>query len=167
MLFRKNCQVTCGLCTPKPKAAPRKSPAKKKPPKRKPKKKSPPKKKPPKKKPPKKNEKKYRLFANNMDETVNPCNDFYRFTCGNYIKKHPANSPTDNFATFNDLEANINAQQTALLFDNSTSSSSAVKKMRDFRDKCMKVDDIEKARTDQLRKDLVVSLFSLGFKKQK
>lgn len=46
----------------------------------------------------------------------------------------------------------------ALIFGNESHHSTAVTKMRNFRDKCLKVDDIEKARTDQLRKDLTVSL---------
>jgi hypothetical protein len=51
------------------------------------------------------------------------------------------------------------SQQTKLIFDNEAHPSIAVKKMREFRDKCMNVAEIEKARTDKLRANLDVSLF--------
>lgn len=87
------------------------------------------------------------------------------FLTGNYVKKHPAPLATDNFATFNDLGDKITSQQTKLIFENDPHPSTAVKKMRDFRDKCMNVAEIEKTRTTTLRADLIVcslvNLFNL------
>ncbi|KAI6189416.1 Phosphate-regulating neutral endopeptidase [Aphelenchoides bicaudatus] len=97
--------------------------------------------------------KKYQVFAQSMDEKVNPCHDFYRFSCGKYIKKHPPTQPTDNFATFNDINDRVIEQQIVLIAQNDPTSSTAIKKMRMFRDKCMNTAALERERTEQLRKD--------------
>jgi hypothetical protein len=60
---------------------------------------------------------------------------------------------------FNDMDKKVAPQKTKLIFDNEAHPSTAVKKMREFRDKCMNVDEVEKAKTDKLRVDLNVRLF--------
>jgi predicted metalloendopeptidase len=108
----------------------------------------------PRQQPPIDTEVKYGVWANSLNERVNPCTDFYQFTCGRYITRHPIKSPADKFIPFNDLEAKVVKEAGALVFADDASTSTAVQKMRDFRNKCMKVEDIEAAKTTQLRADI-------------
>ncbi|KAI6198498.1 Phosphate-regulating neutral endopeptidase [Aphelenchoides besseyi] len=129
------CPKSCNLC---PKARP---------PKRKPKKK-PQKKKP--RKPRTLNETPYAFFRQNLNERVNPCNDFYEFTCGNYMRRHPANSPSDAFQVFGELDDRVRKRQLALIINNGAETSEAVKTMRLYRDKCFNTTEIETERTKTL-----------------
>ncbi|KAI6217065.1 Phosphate-regulating neutral endopeptidase [Aphelenchoides besseyi] len=130
------CPKGCNLC---PKARP---------PKRKPKRKPPPKKKP--KKPRTPHETPYAFFHQNLNERASPCNDFYEFACGNYIRRHPANAPSDSFQIFGELEDRVHKQLLTLIMSNGTESSAAIKTMRLYRDKCFNTTEIETERTKTL-----------------
>ena len=42
-------------------------------------------------------------ILNAMDDTVKPCDDFYQFACGGWIKSHPIPASESRWGTFDHL----------------------------------------------------------------
>ncbi|KAI6243400.1 Neprilysin-1 [Aphelenchoides fujianensis] len=141
---QRMCPQSCSLCPTSFKAKRRKP--KKHKPKRKPKKRKPKKKRTPRTS----NERPYAVFKNSINPRANPCNDFFEFACGTYVSRHPTRTPADNFATFNDLQERVTQQQMEVIMDKTPGTSTAVKTMQAFRDKCFDVAAIDKDRTTTL-----------------
>ena len=51
----------------------------------------------------------------NLDTTVSPRDDFYRYACGGWMKAHPLTSEYSSYGTFNELAENNRAQMRALI----------------------------------------------------
>jgi putative endopeptidase len=86
----------------------------------------------------------------NIDKTVNPCDDFYRYASGNWLKNNPVPAAESRWGSFNELADHNNATQKAILEDLARKSATAAKgtnaqKVGDFYAAAMDTVAIEKA----------------------
>ena len=54
-------------------------------------------------------------ILNSMDESVDPCEDFYKFSCGNWTKHNPIPKTSSSFSTFSKLNQKVEKQLKAIL----------------------------------------------------
>jgi putative endopeptidase len=86
----------------------------------------------------------------NIDKTVSPCEDFYRYASGNWLKNNPVPAAESRWGSFNELADHNNATQKAILEELARNSGSATKgtnaqKVGDFYAAAMDTVAIEKA----------------------
>jgi putative endopeptidase len=86
----------------------------------------------------------------NIDKTVSPCDDFYRYASGNWLKNNPVPAAESRWGSFNELADHNNATQKAILEDLARKSATAPKgsnaqKVGDFYAAAMDTVAIEKA----------------------
>jgi len=86
----------------------------------------------------------------NIDKTVAPCDDFYRYASGNWLKNNPVPAAESRWGSFNELADHNNATQKAILEDLARKSATAPKgsnaqKVGDFYAAAMDTMAIEKA----------------------
>lgn len=91
-----------------------------------------------------------------MDESVKPCDDFYNFACGSYIKSHPTTE--DHWVAEEVQQQLIRQRQIKIITDNTPTGSPAIQNMRLYRDKCMDTAPIETLKTQNLAKDINVRI---------
>lgn len=73
-----------------------------------------------------------------MDPTVDPCDDFYRFTCGRWSEEHPNHGWYPKFTTFETIEERVELRILDFLTKNSSEEDPLpVKQSRDFFTSCM------------------------------
>jgi putative endopeptidase len=86
----------------------------------------------------------------NIDKTVSPCDDFYRYASGNWLKNNPVPAAESRWGSFNELADHNNATQKAILEDLARKSATAPKgsnaqKVGDFYAAAMDTMAIEKS----------------------
>jgi putative endopeptidase len=86
----------------------------------------------------------------NIDKTVSPCDDFYRYASGNWLKNNPVPASESRWGSFNELADHNNATQRTILEDLARKSATAPKgtnaqKVGDFYAAAMDTVAIEKA----------------------
>ncbi|XP_067950670.1 neprilysin-like isoform X2 [Watersipora subatra] len=80
-----------------------------------------------------------------IDETVDPCHDFYEFACGNWIKKHIIPEDKSSYTTFTKLRDQVASQLKALLEEpQKEKDATALKEVKDMYAACLNEDEIEK-----------------------
>jgi len=94
-----------------------------------------------------------------MDTTVDPCNDFYKFSCGGFIKQNPLKPGQNSIYNFIDVESweiyhdvitNEYKPQRNLTVEEQVYDKETYTKLRDVYNTCMDVDAIEKKRNQPL-----------------
>ncbi|KAI6185398.1 Phosphate-regulating neutral endopeptidase [Aphelenchoides besseyi] len=102
----------------------------------------------------------YTPFKDSINVTAHPCNDFYEFTCGTFVRQNPNGGADGRASRMNHIGDIAKQLRDDLIMNNDTNTLQAVKKLRQYRDKCMDVATIERggeARTQQLRTDLTAN----------
>ena len=93
------------------------------------------------------------LDVSAMDRTVDPCVDFYAYSCGSWIKKNPIPPDQSNWSTYGKLEDENRAQLRAILEEAAKVSGNrdaATQKIGDYYASCMDEAAIEKLGTKPL-----------------
>src|ERR1700758_4025142 len=80
------------------------------------------------------------LDVSAMDKTVDPCVDFYAYSCGGWMKNNPIPPDQSSWGTYGKLEDENRAQLRAILEDaakTGASRNSATQKIGDYYSSCM------------------------------
>ena len=88
-----------------------------------------------------------------MNESVDPCENFFQYSCGGWIKNNPIPSSQNLISTFHKA-ANGNNKKLMLLLleDDDLPSGHAVRKTKDYFKSCMAEDENEKTAIHELQR---------------
>src|SRR3981081_421903 len=93
----------------------------------------------------------------NLDKTCKPCDDFYQFAMGGWMKSNPVPAEYSSWGTFTQL-ADKNQQNLRLVLDNAVKSQAKPgtneQKIGDFYAACMDTSAVEAAGTKPLEPEL-------------
>lgn len=87
-------------------------------------------------------------IRNSIDSTVKPCDDFFKFCCGGWIKRNPIPKSYNDYSTFTKLSKVIEGELSGLLRNSSMShdqgyENDALAKTKYFYQSCMDEHEIE------------------------
>ncbi|CAM1313927.1 MME (predicted), partial [Pycnogonum litorale] len=84
-----------------------------------------------------------------MDTKVNPCDDFYEYACGTWMKNHKPGADQESVSSFTHLADSLTGKVIKIMED-VNSSSDVVKSMKDYYASCMDLDHLEKLGVEPL-----------------
>lgn len=86
-----------------------------------------------------------------MDESSDPCNDFYRFTCGKWMEEHPRPETMTSNDWFREKQASVIRQLRAFLQQNITANEpEAVTKVKLMYQACMDTEHMDNLQMEPL-----------------
>ncbi|KAI6222845.1 hypothetical protein M3Y99_01488800 [Aphelenchoides fujianensis] len=103
---------------------------------------------------------KFGVFANAIDESVKPCDGFFKYTCGKFVADTPNGGADGRASWLNHVQDVVDQRKNDLLMSDDNTTVAAIDKMRTYRDKCLDVAAIEldgPARTADLRADITAN----------
>ena len=87
-----------------------------------------------------------------MNETVDPCEDFFHYSCDGWIKSNPIPPSVNWFSTFGKIAKQNNEKLLLLLLeDDELPNEHAVRKTKNYFKSCMAEEDIENTAIRELR----------------
>ena len=97
------------------------------------------------------------LDVSSMDKTVDPCMDFYTYSCGGWIKNNPIPADQSNWSTYGKLEDDNRAQLRTILEEAAKTDrvrDAVTQKIGDYYASCMDEAAIEKLGSQPLTPEL-------------
>ncbi len=101
------------------------------------------------------------LDVSDMDQTIDPCVDFYSYSCGGWVKNNPIPPDQSSWSTYGKLEDENRSQLRSILEDASKASAArnastqdATQKIGDYYASCMDEAAIDKLGTQPLLPEL-------------
>lgn len=79
-----------------------------------------------------------------MDEKVDPCDDFFNYACGGWIKKNPIPKTSSSFSTFSKLNQQIEKILRKILETDGSEDTKVLRKVKNFYKSCMNIKMINK-----------------------
>src|SRR5580692_5582292 len=92
-----------------------------------------------------------------MDRSANPCEDFYRYSCGGWLKKNPIPSDQSSWSVYSKLTQDNERFLWGILLDTAKPNpgrSEVEREIGDFFAACMDEGAVEKAGADPLQQEL-------------
>uniref|UniRef100_A0A0K0FE70 Neprilysin-1 (inferred by orthology to a C. elegans protein) n=1 Tax=Strongyloides venezuelensis TaxID=75913 RepID=A0A0K0FE70_STRVS len=99
------------------------------------------------------------IFEESINETVDPCDDFYDFACGKWIANNDIPDDLTSYGRFSALRENVSLEMKDLYSNDMTFKSKSVGYLKDVYRKCMDTKALGKTSL----KELLKSLESYGF----
>ena len=89
----------------------------------------------------------------NLNESVDPCTDFFQYSCGSWIKNNPIPSSENFFAVYRKLSDENNKKLLLLLIeDDDFPRGHAVRKTKDYFKSCMAEDQNDNTAVPELKR---------------
>ncbi|KAK7093870.1 endothelin-converting enzyme 1-like [Littorina saxatilis] len=88
-----------------------------------------------------------------MDTEVDPCKDFYQYSCGNWIKTHSIPESESSYSRFGELRNNVRLELKGLLEQpyNSGTESDTIRKAKQLYQSCLDEDTLTKKGVEPLK----------------
>ncbi|GFT19377.1 neprilysin-2 [Nephila pilipes] len=94
-------------------------------------------------------------ILSNLDESVDPCDDFYRFSCGGWLNTHAISEDRSSVSVFSEVQDDLNLKLRVLMDKEITGSEpDFVRMIKQMYTSCMDLKKIEAAGSEPLQKAL-------------
>jgi len=87
-----------------------------------------------------------------MDEKIDPCEDFFSYACGGWIKKNPIPKTSSSFSTFSKLNQQIEKILRKILEMDGSADTKVLRKVKSFYKSCMNMKKINERRDLPMKK---------------
>ncbi len=87
-----------------------------------------------------------------MDQSVDPCVDFFQYACGGWIKKNPIPKTSSTFSTFSKLNQQIEKILRRILEADSDEDTNVLRKVKKFYQSCINMKAINKKGDKPMKK---------------
>ncbi|CAJ0599855.1 unnamed protein product [Cylicocyclus nassatus] len=84
------------------------------------------------------------MLMNSINFSIDPCDNFFEFTCGNWIAKNPIKKHMSTSSQFDLLEDQVNEQIRGILVSNETFRSKSITALKAVYKKCMDTDKLNR-----------------------
>ncbi|KAI1710050.1 peptidase family m13 domain-containing protein [Ditylenchus destructor] len=92
------------------------------------------------------------MFKNSVNETVDPCDDFYEFACGKWVANNKIPDDLTSYGHFTELREKVNMELKNLYEDSEVSSAASINTLKQIYKGCMNVDDLNAKNSTELLK---------------